>query len=159
MAFFKELKKEDICGPACKKDESSESQFIPSWIWTLQAPPTPPGLPGLSSSSAITPSSLAQTSPPIDKSTAGNDKEDQISAKEIEDYILVDWAKAQEHAKCFEEEVELSVEEMRRTLLFFSWSASEWEKCGEACANSNNPPPGNIIQGLRAYAHRQSAMY
>ena len=73
--------------------------------------------------------------------------------------MLVDWAKARERAKRFEEEVELCVEEMRRTLLFFSWKASEWERLAELRANSDPPPPEDILQGLRAYAHRQSAMF
>ena len=55
----------------------------------------------------------------------------EVSEKEIEEYMLVDWAKAHERAKRFEEEVELCVEEMRRTLLFFSWKASEWERRAE----------------------------
>ena len=51
------------------------------------------------------------------------------------------------------------MEEMRRTLLFFSWKASEWERLAEERANSDKPPPEAVLQGLRAYAHCQAAMY
>ena len=68
--------------------------------------------------------------------------------------MLVNWARAQERAKHFEEEVELCVEEMRQTLSFFSWSTSEWDKRAKERANSKNLPSDNVLQGLRAYAHR-----
>ena len=150
--FFLELKKEDIRGPAREEDDPSESRFIPSWIWTLRAPPTPPDLPG-SPPSTTTPPDLAQISPPINGSASNDNNGINISAKEVEDHMLVDWARAQEHAKHFEEEVELCVEEMRRTLSFFSWSASEWDKRAKERANSKNLPSDNVLQGLRAYAH------
>ena len=73
--------------------------------------------------------------------------------------MLVDWARARERAKRFEEEVDLSVEEMRRTLLFLSWKASEWERLAEERANSDVVPPTVTLQGLRAYAYRQSTIY
>ena len=62
--------------------------------------------------------------------------------------MLVDWARARERAKRFEEEVDLSVEEMRRTLLFLSWKASEWERLAEERANSDVVPPTVTLQGL-----------
>ena len=151
VAFFKELKKEDVRGPGREDDECSELRFTPSWIWTLRAPPTPTDRPG------PTPPSLATHLPPLTSEPTTN--EDQVSVQEMEDYIRVDWAKAQERAKRFEEEVELCTEEMRRTLAYFSWNALEWERRGEVRANGDNPPPDNVLQGLRAYASRQSAMF
>ena len=41
----------------------------------------------------------------------------EVSKEEVEACLLVDWAGAHECAKRFEEEVELNVEEMHRTLL------------------------------------------
>lgn len=160
IAFFKELKKDDIRGPGREEDECSESRYIPSWIWMLRPPPTPTDSPGLSPSSITTPD-LATPPPPLlsEPTVDDNGDHDEVSTKEVEDYIRVDWAKAQERAKRFEEEVELCTEEMRRTLAYFSWSASEWERRAEARANGDNPPPNNILQGLRAYALRQSAMF
>lgn len=155
--FFLELKKEDVRGPAREEDDPSESRFIPSWIWTLRAPQTPPDLPGSPPSTTTT--DLAQTSPPINGSASNSVNSINVSTEEVEEYMLVDWARAQERAKRFEEEVELCAEEMRRTLSFFSWSASEWDKRAEERANSKNPPSDNVLQGLRAYAHRRSAMF
>ena len=110
--FFLELKKEDVCGPAREEDDPSESRFIPSWIWTLCAPPTPPDLPG-SPPPTTTPPNLTQTSSPISELASDNEKGINVSTKEVKEYMLVDWARAQEHGKHFEEEIELCVEEMR----------------------------------------------
>lgn len=157
--FFKELKKEDVRGPGREYNEPSESRFIPSWIWTLRAPPTPPDLPNPCMQSPVTPYDRTSISSPAIISTTTNDGDDQISVKAIEDYILVDWAKAHERAKRFEEEVEMCVEEMRRTLVFFSSKALEWEEHAKARTHSSNPHPEEVLQGLQAYAHRQSAMF
>ena len=161
-AFFKELKKEDIRGPGREEVENSESHYIPSWIWMLRAPSSPPDLPGPLSPSATAPCDTAPTLP-ITMSPVDNSEDNEVSAQEVEDGLLVDWAKAHERAKRFEEEVELCVEEMRRTLVFFSWKASEWEErarnCSQPRAPSNKPPSDHVIQGLQAYAHRQSAMF
>ena len=140
IKFFKELKNEDVHGPGREEDNPSESQFVPSWIWCLRAPPTPLDLPG-SPSSTTTLDNLAEDLVLIHGSS-------KISAKEVEDYILIDWARARERAKQFEEEVELSVEEMQQTLLLFSWSASKWEERAKECANNSDPPSDNVLQGL-----------
>ena len=92
----------------------------------LQAPQTPPDLPGSPPSTTTT--DLTQTSPPINGSASNSVNSINVSTKEVEEYMLVDWARAQECVKHFKEEVELCVEEMRRMLSFFSWSASEWDK-------------------------------
>ena len=39
--------------------------------------------------------------------------------------LRVEWCKSQERAARYEEEVELVVEEMRRTLTFFEWLVRE----------------------------------
>ena len=83
----------------------------------------------------------------------------EVSQEEIKSYMLLDWAKAHEQAKCFEEEVDLRVEEMRRTLHFFSWKATEWTKHGELGGFGDKCFSDDVIQGLRAYALCQSAMY
>ena len=36
-SFFQDLRKEDIHGPGREIHETSESRFIPSWIWTVRA--------------------------------------------------------------------------------------------------------------------------
>ena len=83
----------------------------------------------------------------------------EVSQEEIESYMMVDWARAHERAKCFEEEVDLGAEEMCRTLRFFLWKAAEWKKRGELGGFIDKCLSDDVLQGLRAYALRQSAMY
>ena len=83
----------------------------------------------------------------------------EVSQEEVATYMMVDWAKVHERAKRFEEEVELSAEEMRRTLLFFLWSAAEWERRAQLHGFSSKCLPDDTTKGLRVYALRQSAMF
>ena len=53
----------------------------------------------------------------------------------------------------------MCVEEMRRTLLFFSWSAEEWERRANRHAAGDKPPSDQVLQGLQAYAFCQSALF
>lgn len=158
-SFFRELKKEDIRGPGREFYESSESRFTPSWIWSVQAPSHSPDLPGFPppppTISPDQPPSLSPSSSP-DQAPTGDI---EMSQEEVETYMMADWAKARERARRFEEEVELSEEEMRRTLLFFSWSAEEWERRAQLHGFSGKRLPDDVVEGLRAYALRRSAMF
>ena len=156
-SFLRELANSDVCGPGPEDDTASKSKFVPTWIWLGRAPPTPPDFPG--SSPPIPAQSSGHVPAPSPAATPTIDKDCEVSEKEVEDHMLVDWAKARERAKRFEEEVELCVEEMRRTLVFFSWKSLEWERYAKLRSNSDKPPPKDILQGLQAYAYRQSAMY
>ena len=70
----------------------------------------------------------------------------------------VEWCKAQERAKRYEEEVELVIEEMRRTLAFFKWLANEWER--RAVSSSGGPGVDQLTAcGISAYAHKQARIY
>ena len=152
--YIQELKREDTQGPCEQDTESQGVNFTPSWIWTLRAPPTPPEFP--------TPDNDPHNSGVITTaltSLATHDLPDDIGDEEIEEYVRVDWAKAQERAKRFEEEIALTTEDMRRTLAFFAWKAEEWERLAESRANAPNKPTDKVIQGLQAYAYRQSSMY
>ena len=153
--YFRELKREDTLGPFEEDTESQGVKFVPSWIWTLRAPPTPPGPPP-SPNSSPPPGILTANSTllPI----AYNLLVD-VAEEEVEEYVRVDWAKAQERAKRFEEEIALTVEDMRRTLAFFTWKAEEWVRLAELRAKAPNKPADGVVQGLRAYACRQSNMY
>ena len=70
--------------------------------------------------------------------------------------LRVEWCQAQERSARYEEEVGLVVEEMRRTLVFFEWSACEWEK--RAAFQSENVDHTTNL-GISAYAYKQAAMY
>lgn len=159
VPFLQELKKDDIQGPSPEGDNSSQSRFIPSWIWTLRAPSDPPDFPAFGSPLPNAPpnQTAPSSTPNLTAATLVDDAE--LTEGEIESYVLIDWAKAQERAKRYEEEVELCTEEMRRTLLFFLWSATEWERRAEHRASSGKRPPNDVFQGLRAYSLRRSAMY
>ena len=66
--------------------------------------------------------------------------------------LRVEWCKAQELAKRYEEEVQLVIEEMRRTLVTFEWNAHEWEQC----AALPNPVGDATAAGITAYAYKQA---
>ena len=155
-SYFQELKKEDVHGPAPEDDNLSNSRFIPSWIWTMRAPADPPDFPG---SDQMTPASTNDgTSLPPSNDTVTCETV-TMSQKDIEGYVMVDWAKAHERVKRFEEEVKLCTEEMRRVLAFFSWSAAEWERRAQLHDLAGKYPSDEVLQGLRAYALRHSAMF
>lgn len=80
-----------------------------------------------------------------------------INDPELQDVMRVEWCKAVAQAEWFREEVELVVEEMRRTLLFFKWAAGNWEQMGEACVGE--PIDEGTVVGIKAYTARQAVLY
>ena len=72
--------------------------------------------------------------------------------------MRVEWCKASARVERFKEEVELVVEEMRRTLEFFKWTANNWEKLGEARTGEQTMDE-DMSAGVRAYAFRKAAHY
>ena len=54
-----------------------------------------------------------------------------INNPDLQDVMRVEWCKAIARADQFWEEVELVVEEMKRTLLFFKWTVNHWEQLGD----------------------------
>jgi hypothetical protein len=116
-----ELHREDLRGPAREESETSQSRYVPSWIW--------------------------QTSP---QTSISADEDDFYAA------LRVEWCKAQERAARYEEEVELIVEEMRRTLTFFEWLVREWTNRATFAVTGVD----NISTcGVSAYAHKQATVY
>jgi len=71
--------------------------------------------------------------------------------------MRVEWCKAIARTERFQEEVELVVEEMKRTLLFFKWTAGQWEQLGEA-RGSEKMDEGTRV-GIKAYTTRKAALY
>ena len=84
----------------------------------------------------------------------------QVSASpddpDLQVALCVKWAKAQEWAKRYEEEVELVVEEMRRTLVFLEWKVKEW------ISFTISPPLGDsaidvmMVNGIAVYTKKQA---
>ena len=72
--------------------------------------------------------------------------------------VRIEWCKSRARASRFTEEVALLVEEMNRVLRFFNWKMQDWLVKGEL-----KSWPGMLsrirAEGLRAYAHRQAALY
>ena len=81
-----------------------------------------------------------------------------INDPKLRGIMRVEWCKAVARAERFEEEVELTVEEMRRTLLSFRGTADRWEQLGKARVGEPLMD-GDTTAGVRAYASRQAALY
>jgi hypothetical protein len=73
--------------------------------------------------------------------------------------LRVEWCKAQARASRWEEEVELVVEEMRRTLVYFKWLAREWEKKATPRVGAGSSTDNVTMAGISAYAHKQASLY
>jgi len=135
---FLELKDVDIRGPGRDEDKPSEGQTVSSWIWLVPNSPhslnkSTPNKPDLSMRAA--------------------------SGEEVAVSIRAHWARCQARAERYEEEVLLTIEEMRRTLKFFKWKSHWWLTLQDLRANSSAPPDPQVLHGLRAYADRQSSIY
>jgi len=155
---FLELKDEDIRGPDREIYENSEGRFQQSWIWTVTQAlsvfpdPQPP---------AAGPNSRHhQPASPASKVVSGKGPGTSTAdEKELHQSHRAHWARAQARADRYEEEWKLTVEEMGRTLRFFEWKSSWWQSILSERSRSSNPPPPDVQDGLRAYAHRQSHTY
>jgi hypothetical protein len=142
---FLELNDTDIRGPGRSEDDPSEGRTVPSWIWLIDKP-----------------SQSAHDSHP--DTDANDPKELDLSKRaatgeEVAVSIRAHWARCQARAERYREEVQLTVEEMRRTLEFFKWKSRWWLELHSARADSATPPDPQIYHGLRAYAHRQATIY
>jgi len=80
-----------------------------------------------------------------------------INDPQLQGIMRVEWCKATARAERFREEVELVTEEMRRTLLFFKWTAGNWEQLGTA-RDSEEMDEG-ARAGIKAYAARKAVSY
>ena len=79
--------------------------------------------------------------------------------QELHDSMRVEWCRAQARAERFEEEVQLTVEEMRRTLAFFKWKAEDWERQASLRAEHKPSIDRDLAAGISAYAWRQAELY
>ena len=175
--YFLELTTDDLRTPVRDNDQPdgqpSEGRFQPSWIWAVpRAPPiatttTPSDLSPMLSP-APTPASLL----PEDPATVPANQEPNsalLDGVESQDFERVQWAKCQARAERYEEEVQLTVEEMGRTLRYFEWKRDWWSSFVSGGSNvsgefdtsskSNAPLSAGVQDGLRAYARRQSHVY
>lgn len=147
---FLELNEADIRGPGRDDDETSEGRIVPSWIWSFHKTPRP-----------TEPPSDNETSPATipSKSDVPDLSERAASGEEVAVSIRAHWARCQARAERYEEEVQLTLEEMRRTLEYFRWKSRWWLTLQDVRAKSKTPPDPQVEHGLRAYAHRQASTY
>ncbi|KAM6491179.1 hypothetical protein JOM56_013418 [Amanita muscaria] len=74
------------------------------------------------------------------------------AAREV---LRIEWCKARARAHRWQEECLLLKEEMRRVLQFFDSEISRWNQLA-AAANFGSHITAEILEGRRAYAHRQA---
>jgi hypothetical protein len=131
----------------------SEGQTRYSWIWMTSHPPP------LSSTPTATSSGDPQPSAPVPLLPTQKVPVTDSVALDVEsrDFDRVQWAKCQARAERYEEEVQLTVEEMGRTLRYFGWKRDRWLSLRRENGQHNHSP--GVQAGLRAYACRQSHLY
>jgi hypothetical protein len=115
--------------------------------------------PPLSSTPTATPSGDARPSTPIPSPPTQKAPATDSAALDAEsqDFDRVQWAKCQARAERYEEEVQLTVKEMGRTLRYFEWKRDWWLSLRPETGKRNYSP--GVQGGLRAYACRQSHLY
>ena len=146
MEQFEKLNDNDIHGPGCEPDDTSEGQFKPSWIWLvprLSHPPLPVTTP--SGDHTVTTTSVIEPT--------------GVKDAELTDSMRAHWARCQARAERYEEEIALTLEEMGRPLQYFEWKRSWWLSLRSEREESELPPPAAVRHGLRAYAYRQANVY
>ena len=153
--YFHSLNDHDLRAPVRDEAQPSEGKTQYSWIWTSARPPPlsfpPTAAPhGVPQATAPAPASLP---PALVVPTINSTDSDVVG----QDFERVQWAKCQARAERYEEEVQLTVEEMGRTLRYFEWKRDWWLSLTPERTKSDAPP--DIRHGLHAYAHRQSHLY
>ncbi|KAI0650174.1 hypothetical protein C8Q79DRAFT_1108642 [Trametes meyenii] len=125
---YRELLDSDITGPGADESGPGEGHRIISWIWRIPR-------------DAVD-----------DNAGEGNE------THEYNNSMRAEWATTKARADRWTEEEELLLEEMRRVLVSFERDAQEWDSLVSQRAKSSLalPVPSDILDGVRAYAHRQA---
>ena len=135
------------------KVQPSKGRTRYSWIWTTPRPP--PFLLATTNCGAPQPTVPA---PLLLSSALVSLAIDNMDSNVVnQDFERIQWVKCQVRAEQYEEEVQLTVEEMGQTLRYFEWKHDWWLSLTPNHTKSNSPP--NIYSGLHAYAHQQSQLY
>ena len=120
-----------------------------SWIWLVSAPSQPPDESHPNGSTDLGADTSNVDEPDLSQRAA--------SGEEVAVSIRAHWARCHARAERYEEEAELTLEEMRRTLEFFKWRSRWWLELQDGRAVKLPDP--QVEHGLRAYAHRQASIY
>ena len=67
--------------------------------------------------------------------------------------MQLEWLKAHARVLRWEEELKLIPEEIRRSIAFFEWKATQWERRSTQREGSIR---AEVLEGLAGYAHRQA---
>jgi len=145
------LNDRDLRAPIRDEDQPSEGRTQYSWIWISSHPP--PLSPASNGDLQHTTPAPTSSLPTWAGSTGGRAAGDEDS----QDFDRVQWAKCQARAKRYEEEVQLTIEEMGRTLRYFEWKQDWW--CSLKPEHTGRECTPDIRDGLHAYACRQSNLY
>lgn len=89
--------------------------------------------------------------------TTGSKLSTSSDDPDLDAALRVEWCKAQERAKRYEEELELVIEEMRRTLVSFDLTACKWEQ--RAVSPTLSALEASTAAGAAAYAYKQADLH
>ncbi|KAL5476488.1 hypothetical protein ACEPAI_3345 [Sanghuangporus weigelae] len=87
-----------------------------------------------------------------DEDVRGPGKTSDGSLPELGEHLRCEWAKLRAKRDRWREEIELVMEEMRRTLVFLIWKAKQWDQR----VKSSDFGSKELNEGLRAYATKQA---
>ena len=75
------------------------------------------------------------------------------SEEQLDNSMEVEWAKSKARSDRWEEEVPLTVEEMRRVIDFHGWKARWWRRQGKQRKEGS----ADVLHGVNAYVEKQAA--
>lgn len=113
------------------KGPLGNGKWTPSWIWTARIDPEAGG------------------------HQAGETSQ-EVMNREYNDAMCIKWVTAVAHADRWEEEYDLVLMEMGRTLKFLEWKAGEWDRRADQIIGS--PKDEDICRDRVAYARKQAAV-
>jgi hypothetical protein len=148
--YLLELKDEDIRGPG--KDEEEEVEFRVRQQIAGNDVPTSANMKGKRrrKQEEHLKSWIWITAIPSQRQLPTED----MSDSDLNDQVRAEWAKTHARAERWAEEVDLLVEEMRRTLAWLEWKADWWTS--QSTRRGDVDP--YLANGLTAYAHKQAAI-
>ncbi|KAF9782887.1 hypothetical protein BJ322DRAFT_1110770 [Thelephora terrestris] len=88
--------------------------------------------------------------------TAAPQHSASVDDPDLQATLRVEWCKLQERAKRYQEEMELVVEEMRRTWVTFEQNSLEWISRATSLPVGDSAIDATVGAGIKAYAHKRA---
>ncbi|KAJ8468439.1 hypothetical protein ONZ45_g17240 [Pleurotus djamor] len=126
---------------------------VRAWPCDIQWPRRNPDEPTTSRESRREVSWIWRTVPAASAST---EVVELPSDESVGSALRLEWTKSMARAKRWDEEVNLVVEEMRRTIAYLEWKRMEWYRTS---ANGRRSTCPHLNEGLGAYGYRQAAVF